>query len=217
MDMTMTDELIKFLGGTTIVVAAVAWLIKSLVSHFLSKDVESYKQQLQSESTVELERLRHELRLLASAHEKQMHLLQEQRAKTIAELYSKLIDFLAAAESFANIVEWSGEPPKEKKAELLGEKAIVFYEYFRCNRIYFTEDLCQKVDALFKEVNTSMLSYRFWMARAKKSDQASIKMDDAWDKAWDLMQEKVPLLLSAIETEFRTLLGVSASAPTDKS
>lgn len=40
------EEVIKFLGGTAIAVGAVAWLIKSLVSHLLGKDVEQFKSRL---------------------------------------------------------------------------------------------------------------------------------------------------------------------------
>lgn len=43
-------EIIKFLGGTAIAISAVAWLIKSLTSHFLGKDIEAYKNKLKYES-----------------------------------------------------------------------------------------------------------------------------------------------------------------------
>lgn len=40
------EEIIKFLGGTTICVGAVAWLIRQVVKQFLDKDIESYKNKL---------------------------------------------------------------------------------------------------------------------------------------------------------------------------
>lgn len=43
------EEVIKFLGGTAIAIAAIAWLIKAIVAHFLGKDVESYKLRLKYE------------------------------------------------------------------------------------------------------------------------------------------------------------------------
>ena len=110
----MTEEVVKFLGGTAIAIAAIGWLVRSLIGHFLSKDVESFKQRLQSESTVELERLRHSLRLIASEREKQVHLLHERRAEVIAELYARLKEFVGAAGSFASLVEWKGETVRKK-------------------------------------------------------------------------------------------------------
>jgi hypothetical protein len=44
------EEVIKFLGGTSIVIAAVAWLIRALVTHLLGKDVETFKSRLKYEA-----------------------------------------------------------------------------------------------------------------------------------------------------------------------
>lgn len=43
-------EIIKFLGGTTIVLGSVAWLFRSLVIHLLGKDVERFKQKVKYEA-----------------------------------------------------------------------------------------------------------------------------------------------------------------------
>jgi hypothetical protein len=186
--------------------AIVGWLIRSLIKHLLSKDIETYKLSLQSSSTVELERLRHSLSLIASEHEKQIHILQERRAKVIEELYVKLIDFLVAAESFVSIVEYSGEPSKEEKAVVLSDKATDFYNYFLRHQIYFTAATCDRIRALLQDVKGSALGFRFWMVRSDKSQQAAQKMDDAWDAAWKAMKDKVPSALAAVENEFRILL-----------
>jgi len=206
------EEIIKFLGGTALVLAAVAWVVRSLVVHLLSKDIESFKEQLQAQSAVQLERLRHELRLVAAEHEKRTHLLQERRAQTIAELYARLVNFLAAAESFASLMEWSGEPSKEEKAILLAQRAGEFREYFLCNRIYFSENVCQKFETLFREVHGSSLRFRIWLAQDEKGAAVATQMHKAWEEAWKVMKDKVPPLVTAIEAEFRELLGVVAGA-----
>jgi hypothetical protein len=206
----MTEEVVKFLGGTAIVIAAIGWFVRSLIGHFLSKDVESFKQRLQSESTVELERLRHSLRLIVSEHEKQIHLLHERRAEVIAELYARLKEFVGAAASFASLVEWKGEPTKEEKAAKLADKAYEFHHYFQAKRIFFSEDVCAKVDTVFQEVHAASMKYRVWLAHSKDGGgRAYEKMDEAWTEAWDTMKDKVPPLVAAVEAEFRSLLGVS--------
>ena len=206
----MAEEVIKFLGSAAIAIAAVAWLVRSLIGHFLSKDIESFKERLQSESAAELERLRHSLRLIASEHEKQIHLLHERRAEVIAELYAKLKAFVAAAASFASLVEWKGEPTKEEKAATLADKAYEFHHYFQSKRIFFSEGVCAKVDSVFGEVHSSSVKYRVWLARSKDGGgRAYEKMDEAWTEAWNTMKDKVPPLVAAVETEFRDLLGVT--------
>ena len=146
------EEALKFIGGTAVAIGIVGWLVRSLIKHFLDKDVELFRQSLQSQAAVELEKLKHELRLAAVSYEKQVTLLQEKRASVIAELYSKLIDFLDAAESFVSLVGFSGERSKTDKAKVLAEKAAEFMGYFARNRIYFNEELCEMVTALFKRI-----------------------------------------------------------------
>lgn len=206
----MTEEVIKFLGGTAIAIATVGWLVRSLIGHFLSKDIESFKQRFQNESTVELERLRHSLRLAASEHEKQINLLHERRADAIVELYARLKEFVAAAASFASLVEWKGEPTKDEKAAKLGDKAYEFQTYFQTKRIFFSEHVCAKVDTVFQEVHSVSLKYRVWLAHSKDGGGRSYeKMDEAWTEAWNSMKDKVPPLVGAVESEFRNLLGVT--------
>ena len=206
----MIAEVVKSLSETLIIVGAAAWVVRSLVGHFLSKDVESFKQRLQSESTIELERLRHSLHLIASAHEKQIHLLQERRAEVIADLYSRLMEFLDAAESFASLAEWKGEPTKEEKAMSLADKAYEFRHYFQTKRIFLSESVCIKIDAVFHEVDAASMKYSLWLTRSKSGgNRASQKMDEAWTEAWNTMKDRVPPLVNAVEIEFRNLLGVS--------
>lgn len=184
----MTEEIIKFLGGSALLLATAAWLIRSLISHFLSKDVEGFKKQLQSQFDVALGRLRHDLRLVAAQHENQIQLLQERRLAVIEELYSKLIAFVGAAESFANIMEWSGEPSKEEKAKTLSEKAGDFHEYYLRHSIYFTNDTCAKVESLWQKVHKASIKFSVHLAHSKNESNSNVqKLHEAWDNTWDVL------------------------------
>jgi len=44
------EEVIKFLGGAAIMMAAVAWLVKELAKHFLNKDIEIHRTLLEQEN-----------------------------------------------------------------------------------------------------------------------------------------------------------------------
>lgn len=43
----MIEETIKFLGGSAILLGAVAWLIRSIISQGLSKDIAVFKTEIQ--------------------------------------------------------------------------------------------------------------------------------------------------------------------------
>ena len=44
------EEIIKFLGGTALLLGAVAWLIRELMKHLLNKDIELHKNELKHQS-----------------------------------------------------------------------------------------------------------------------------------------------------------------------
>lgn len=204
------EDLLEILGTATILVGAVAWVVRSLAAHVLSRDVESFKERLRAESEAELERLRHSLRMIAAEHEKRAEILHQRRAEVIAELYSRLKRFVNAAGSFASYAEWKGEPSKEEKAAILGDKAAQFHEYYSENRIFFSENVCQKVDAVWEKVHSVSVRYRVRLAYAKDGDgRADSRVDEAWDEAWSAMKDEVPALVRAVEDEFRALLGVA--------
>jgi len=192
-----------------VLLAITGWLVRSLITQLLSKDVEGFKTRLTTKAATDVAELTHRLQLIAVEHEKRTHLLQEKRAQTIERLYSRLVVFLGAAYRFSTPVELGEPPSKEEKIKELNKAAADFRGFFLRKRIYFTENVCKKIDELFGAVHNSASRYSMWTAYAENSDEAIPMMFEAWDAAWDVMKDKVPPLKSAIEHDFRTLLGVS--------
>lgn len=205
------EEVIKFIGGATVLIAAVAWLIRTLAKHILSKDIEIFKSQLLAKSNIELEKLKHELKLISSEHEKRMQILHERRAGVIAELYSKLLDFIGAAELYTGDPDKFDETSKETRASNFTEKASVFNKFYNVNRIYFNKSICNQVDFLIIEVISKIINVqiRFTAINNTSGLKKYDMYQESWDKAIELVHEKVPLLKEAIEDEFRNLIGVS--------
>lgn len=201
----MYDSLAQLLGVSVILVAGVAWLARGIVSHVLDRDLARHEAQLDSRAATELETLKHQLSLAAVQFEKQTALLQERRAIVIETLYGKLIDFLGAAEGFASLVEWAGEPSKQEKAQALDAAMSEFYRYYLRHKIYFSRDVCERIETLYKTVRSSSLNLSIWM---KHKEQASEKHFEAWTKAWETMEKQVPPLQDALSDEFRKILGV---------
>jgi len=187
------EDLLKFLGSATILIGAIAWLIRSLVMHFLSKDIENYKS---------------ELRFQLLDHEHRISRLHEKRAEIISELYKKLFVFLAAAESLANPITFSGEPDKKEKVNKLAETAGTFRQYYNEHKIYFSKSFCKKIDSLWDKVFDATRKYAFWVNR--EEFEGGINSFEAWEKAWDVISKDSPDLLEQLQHEFRELLGVES-------
>ena len=87
----------KFFGDRN-PVCSCAWLAKTIVSHFLSKDVAAYKEKISAQSEIEIEKLKNSLQQTAYEHEVVFGHLHKQRLEAILELHSKLLDIKNAVE-----------------------------------------------------------------------------------------------------------------------
>ena len=81
-------DLLKTLGTTAIVVAASAWVIRSLITHFLSRKIEAYKIELKNESDRRMEELKSSLQMIAQERQIVFMRLHERRAEIVAESYT---------------------------------------------------------------------------------------------------------------------------------
>jgi hypothetical protein len=213
--MSVLADVATFVGGSALLLAAFAWLLRTALSHTLQRDLAEFKARLEATATAELERVRSQLRLVEAERSKQSTLLLEKRAAVIDTLYTNLIDYLGAAESFSSLIEWEGEPSKEEKAKVLGEKSEEFFGFFLRHRIYFTAPLCDKIQHLHDTVRVPMLKYRAWLSSVKDGAGSGGKLFEAWEKAAETIRGDIPPLMHAIEAEFRLLLGVTKGPQND--
>jgi hypothetical protein len=64
--MIMTwQNLIAMFGGEALLLTAVGWLVKSLVTEWLKRDTENFKSRLELAAGVEIERLKNSLQMVA--------------------------------------------------------------------------------------------------------------------------------------------------------
>src|SRR5467141_2683830 len=106
------------LGGTAVAIAAVAWLARSIVIHWLSKSVETYKAQLKAESDVALEQLRAKLQIMAARRNVEYSRIHEKRLEIISELVGKINRFHKCVSDYVSLTEWGGGPSKAERRQL---------------------------------------------------------------------------------------------------
>ena len=143
MDVWMT--VLLAISGNTILVAALAWLAKSVISGWLSKDLERHRFQLQREAETALTTTRHELGMVAQEHALKATELQTRRAAVIAEIYGLLADVEWEASMYVSLADLTGADSNDEQYAKVKEKVEQFYRYFNRNRIYLPEDTCETV------------------------------------------------------------------------
>jgi hypothetical protein len=194
----MLKEVIIVLGGSSILLGAVAYLIKSILTHFLSKDIEAYKMSLKAEVQKSL-----------IEHDTVFRGLHSKRAETIEELYSKLVEAVSATESFLSIIELGGEPTKEEKYKVAMKKIIDFFQFFDKRRIFLNESLCIQIDDFISKIRNPTIEFSCYLDLPDYGSESSKQKRDVWMESWTKVKEnEVPKARKALETEFRKLLGV---------
>lgn len=208
-------EILTRLGEFGILVAAIAWLAKKIITHQLSKDMEVFKADLQKESQREIESLKSVLEQRAYEHQVRFSRLHEKRAKVIEETYANLVDLYDVSNRFlARFPYRKGEVPTVIVQGVL-KTTSRFMTHFERHRIYFDSDVSEKIIRL-NEAILGALDVPFADAIG-----APVVGDCLTRDFINEMKDRIPPIKADLENAFRELLGVIepknvVDAPTDK-
>ena len=225
--------IIQTVGGATGVAAVLAWFARSIVTTYLNKDLERYKNDLSLKSALEVERLRSALTVESAKQELSFGSLHAKRAEFMADLYSRLLQLegLMSRLQFQyqhreiredidrrfrrdKREEWQLElgidtlaPDEQARVDELNQSLSEFYEFFRDHRLYFSKEVCDLIDRF-----TSLASYQAMNYEnvALKDREGNLLVNPIVKEAWDSAVEVAPQILPLLESEFRSILGVES-------
>lgn len=173
----------------TMLLGAVAYLIKSLTNHLLNKDVERLKIELKS--TLEIEKIRYSF-------------LQQKRVDVIAKAYSFLAKFEKSMRDLMALFQPVGELSENEKAKIAAKDGNDFLDYYNENRIYFNKETCLVFDEINEKYKKAWIDFQF-----KDKIKAEKREDDLYLKSWRTVSEEIPKLREKIEDDFRKIMGVN--------
>ncbi len=206
--MSPAEIILASIGGTAALVTALGFLAKSIVVHLLSRDIEKFKIELKSEKDAEIQRLSFQLKTLTEDHQIRYERLHQRRDEAIAGLYSRIVEFHRALQTYLGHAVILGKERSEPSKRRLWAAVDGLKEYAEINRIYFRAGLANHVDKLTDAADkpTSLL-----MAVI---DSESVSLDsnevfEAWSAANETLSNEGMAIRREIENEFRGLLGVS--------
>ena len=187
------ETVLTAVGGSAVLIGAVAWLVRSLMLHLLSKDLETFKGQLQ---------------LAAFEHQVRFTQLHERRASILADLYSKIVQLHHAATNFVKWYASANDDEKKQRLDQLWLAADDYQSYFEKHLIYFDQPTCDKVDSLNGALSraTSVLAVFTHEGKGVTVTEEDILKE--WEKAMTAMDQEIPQLKRSIENCFRAILGV---------
>jgi signal transduction histidine kinase len=182
--------ILSWLAASSALFAALGWLTRSLIAHFLSRDVERFKASLQ------LSTLEHQIRF-SSLHEKQ--------ATLVAEFYEKLQRLRKASRSLCYHVDMSTSEVG-KSGQKLAKLYLDAKSFFEVHQIYFSEEICNKMVGIIDL--TADISDEYMLGHIEEGDSGKSESIQSVLKVIERRTDSLENLLEQLGHEFRRLLGV---------
>jgi hypothetical protein len=201
-------QLLPTLGGTAAAIAALAWLARSIVKQWLSKDVETYKNTLKAEADVALERLRSELQITADRRNIEYSRIHENRLNIISEIAEKIRAFNTAVAAYTSAFEVAGGPSKEERRKVAFHALAEFDKYFGPRRFFLPKKTVKKIEAFRSGLQKISVEFMVHVEQGRREvPRDPDKNIEVWIKANEYTETQAPMLIEELEDDFRNLLG----------
>jgi hypothetical protein len=196
-----------FFIGAAAITALLAYLARIALRHVLAVQLEAFKQHLQMEGVMAMERLRAELRRTTVESDGRSSSFQDKQAEIIGELYKRMVSLRNAItkEAGSGPADQTGQDEKTGGIIAAGER---LRDYFDEHRIYLDESLCRKLQCLQATFFDAWVKHSFAVAKDQYARQGKGVAVETWKK----LNEEVPPLLQEIEDDFRAMLRPRSSS-----
>lgn len=200
---------------TNILISISSGTIGGSLCYYILKTflVQKIKNQIQFEYEIRFENARKELEKKATEHQIKYSKLHIDRTSSLKEIYEKLIDNETALELLVLINQDSeGKSNNEKEKNAIAQYDELI-KIIRKRRIYFSQNLCLKLDSLVAEYKSVIMN----MTAARKiaiteieegEDRSSITSLKMLFTQRSIVADKLSKTREIIEEEFRQLIGV---------
>lgn len=184
--MTWLKILLEYAVQPIIIIGAIAWIIRSLASRVLTRDLEKYKA---------------DLKITAIEYSVRYERIFNQRAEIITELYSLIVDTEMTFNRY--ISPWQiGERDPITQRQAAGDAGNAMQDFYLHKRIFFEESLATEIDKLMDIFRESW--HKFHASHRNKNNTDN----KLWDEAWNNLQGPIKTSKQKLEKEFRSILGI---------
>lgn len=200
------ETFLQLILAPTLVVAAVVFLARSLVSQWLSKNIEAYKHKLEGQTAAELERLRAQLAIVAVEHQVRFSRLHDRQAEIIATIFAKLDHLHGAFREWTYPGALGQAPNMIKRRDRAIDQFNKFVQYYYPHAIWLDEDTCAAINGILDQLRTPYYDF------VVNTDQNGHPRDrDAWLKIYNKINREIPAARTLLDKRFRQILGVSSA------
>lgn len=189
------------LGSSAASIAILTFLAKNLLKHFLEKDRDAFKVQLETTSTRAIEEMKAHLTRLSTEHQVRFNLLHTKRADLIAELYEHIQNAYNHTLSFVLGAETTSIEHKAKSAEAAHDAVRQAFQVLGNRKIWLSEPLARQSQDLLIKLSGPSLRYHYFAKKAF-SEQDVLTVIASWKEN----QKEIEKLMAVLEKEYRSEL-----------
>jgi hypothetical protein len=202
------DSIVAALGANGLVLAALTYLIKTIISQRLNKELLEFKQTVESATQREIESYKANL-------EKERLRLQisyggifEKQAETVLSLYKNIL-----------LLEQAGSEAVHTGGSITERKQNFYQAWSEIKRSYNEQRilLSEDIDLMVKHFMESMYRSVFAVANVEARDFSRVPEDEfnkltaRQDKAFEIIETELPALREKLIEKMRHLFGVASS------
>lgn len=198
--------LLEALGGYAAAAAVVVFLGRKVIEHWFGRDLERYRTELQTEASIQLERLRATLERAAVEHQVRFSRVHERQAEVISEIFANLERAHMAFRLWTSPIQGDGSD-----MSALAESALECYqdfaEYFYAHGIWLDEDTCELIHRIVGDLAATYHTF------ANDVDERGFpRASDAWLGSWKKVSEDIAKARGRLDRRFRQILGVDGES-----
>jgi hypothetical protein len=201
------NEVVLALGAQSVFLGFVGWLVRSIISHGLERDLAAYQAQLRTDSDREIERLKNEFRMAELEHKVRFSKLHEKRAEVIANIYGLMVESNWYAQRYAYTNRLEGQ--MDAVAEAAKEKITELSRYFELHRLYLPNSICIVLNQFVSKMHLIVSALGIYFPGQDEPSPTRKQQSEKMEQIAKAFETELPAVKSLLESEFRTLLGAT--------
>ena len=200
---SMFWTILTTVSASAVSLVAVAWLVRSIVTHWLSKDIESFKTAMQHANVREIEKLRADLNHLALEHQVKFSQLHAKVFETIAHLYKLIAQTQRTMAVYLVPLVLAGAPSEVERGNAAADSWEKLAVFFHEHEIYFDKETCGMINQYLEKLRKLHIEFQHRQHSTKGQTME-------WGRIWDELTGEVDVVKKRLADNFRSKIGIEA-------
>lgn len=205
MNLSIIADIFKIAFPSSVLIAAVGWLARTLIKNLLDKEMAETISRIEYDAKTQIEQFKSHLEIERLKLQTRYSGIFSKQAEAILSLYQKLEDFSKQA----NIALANAATDKNIKEDF-GKQFVELKEQYFSNRIFLPKEVDYQCIDFFNQMFRTVWSYTRWEEGIKfiTSEEKFEKIWEKQDKALEIIDIELPKIKEELISRFRILLGI---------